>query len=86
MLFDCLPSEPALTVKFIPMHYKPQDDNMNHSGVGGSIYSMIALVSWFTTTFLNIGMGEIQTAVSVLGGLVAMVSGVISIYKNMKKP
>ena len=60
---------------------------MENNSPAGSIYALVAVISWFSTTFLlNVGLGEIQVVISILGGLAAFVSGSISIFKHFQKP
>jgi len=59
---------------------------MNDGSVSAQIYSLISVITWGLSTFLSFTMANVQTFVSILGGLVAVVSGAISIYKNIKKP
>jgi len=66
------------------MSYKPQE--MENTGIGASIYALISLSVWFSSTFITVSMGTIQTVVSIMGGLIAAISGAISIYKNLNKP
>lgn len=50
----------------------------NNTPVGASIYALISLCTWFAS------IQNIQIGVQIIGGLVAMISGVVSIYKNIK--
>ena len=61
------------------MSYKPQE--MENSSISGSIYALASILVWTGVTIANV-----QAFVSVLGGLIAAVSGAISIYKNLNKP
>ena len=65
------------------MPYKSQE--MENNSIGASVYALIALVSWFGSTFLTFSMANVQTFVSILGGMIAAISGAVSIYKNLKK-
>jgi uncharacterized Tic20 family protein len=65
------------------MSYKSQE--MENSNIGASVYALISLVAWFGSTFLTFTMANVQTMVSILGGLIAAISGAVSIYKNLKK-
>ena len=52
----------------------------NHHPIGATIYAFISLGTWL----LTITIQDIQIGVSIAGGLVAMISGLVSIYKNVK--
>lgn len=56
----------------------PQGSNDNLSA---SIYALISICTWFATITIQ----DLQIAVSIMGGLVAIISGGVSIYKNIKK-
>ncbi len=59
---------------------------MNDNGIGASVYALVSLGAWVLSTFLNFTMANVQTFVSILGGMMAVISGAVSIYKNLKKP
>ena len=65
------------------MPYKSQE--MENNSIGASVYALVSLVAWFGSTFLTFTMSNVQTFVSILGGLIAAISGAVSIYKNLKK-
>lgn len=51
-----------------------------HNPISAMILSFISLGSWLLTITIH----DLQVGVSIAGGLVAMISGVVSIYKNIK--
>jgi len=65
------------------MPHKMQE--MENTSLGASVYALISLSVWFSSTFITVSIGTIQTVVSILGGLIAAISGAISIYKNLNK-
>ena len=65
------------------MPYKSQE--IENNSIGASVYALVSLVAWFGSTFLTFTMSNVQTFVSILGGLIAAISGAVSIYKNLKK-
>lgn len=52
-------------------------DNGNETG---TIFSMISVICWI----INLGLADVHATVSILCGIVAFISGSISIYKNTK--